>query len=59
MTPPPSSHYAPSPPIPASLISPAHAPIPSTMQRISPAPSPSPTQGLIPLIIFPTTNWQI
>ncbi|CAH8279934.1 unnamed protein product [Arabidopsis lyrata] len=44
MTPPPSSHYAPSPPIPASLISPAHAPIPSTMQRISPAPSPSPTQ---------------
>ncbi|EOA12814.1 hypothetical protein CARUB_v10025774mg [Capsella rubella] len=33
-----------SPPIPASLISPAHAPISSSMQRISPTPAPSPTQ---------------
>lgn len=52
MTPPPSAHHAPSPSIPASLISPAHAPISSSVQRIFPAPAPSPTQGLTSLIIF-------
>ncbi|KFK27245.1 hypothetical protein AALP_AA8G357000 [Arabis alpina] len=43
-SPPPSSHSAPSPPVPASLISPAQAPISSSMHRISMAPAPSPTQ---------------
>ncbi|KAL0734920.1 hypothetical protein Bca4012_011130 [Brassica carinata] len=38
---PPSSHH-----VPSSLISPAHAPISSSMHRISIAPSPSPTQAL-------------
>ncbi|KAG2299574.1 hypothetical protein Bca52824_036046 [Brassica carinata] len=38
---PPSSHH-----VPSSLISPAHAPISSSMHRISIAPSPSPTQVL-------------
>ncbi|XP_010443348.1 PREDICTED: receptor-like serine/threonine-protein kinase ALE2 isoform X2 [Camelina sativa] len=44
MAPPPSAHHAPSSHIPTSLISPAYAPISSSMQRISPAPAPSPTQ---------------
>ncbi|KAJ0266929.1 Protein kinase superfamily protein [Hirschfeldia incana] len=42
----PSPHHARSPPIPSSLISPAHPPISSSMHRISIAPSPSPTQVL-------------
>ncbi|CAH2069693.1 unnamed protein product [Thlaspi arvense] len=44
VTPPPLSHHAHSPSIPASLISPAHAPISFSMHRISIAPAPSPTQ---------------